>query len=50
MRSTRLLLGLAVSLAVAIVVADVAPASAQKRGGTLRVAYGNENLGLDFHT
>src|SRR5213080_1112537 len=25
-------------------------AAAQKRGGTLRVAYGNEIAGLDFHT
>src|SRR5712692_7984227 len=50
MRSKRLLLGLPASLAVAIVVTDVTTASAQKRGGTLRVAYGNEILGLDFHT
>jgi len=50
MRSSRLLLGMAAALAVAIVVSDVTTAGAQKRGGTLRVAYGNEILGLDFHT
>jgi ABC-type transport system substrate-binding protein len=41
---------MAASLAVAIVCSDVTTAGAQKRGGTLRVAYGNEILGLDFHT
>src|SRR5438876_9795769 len=50
MRAHRLLLGLAASLAVAIVMAGVSTADAQKRGGTLRVAYGNEIAGLDFHT
>src|SRR6266542_2950653 len=50
MRSSRLLLGMAACLAVAVVVSDVTTAGAQKRGGTLRVAYGNEILGLDFHT
>src|SRR6266852_1042859 len=50
MRSQRLLLGMTAALAVAIVFAGVATASAQKRGGTLRVAYGNEIAGLDFHT
>ncbi len=50
MRSHRLLLGMAAALAVAIVFADVTTASAQKRGGALRVAYGNEIAGLDFHT
>ena len=40
--ATTVLLGLTV----------VPPAEAQtpKRGGTLRVAYGNEIAGLDFHT
>jgi ABC-type transport system substrate-binding protein len=38
------------SLIVAIVFSDVTAAVAQKRGGTLRVAYGNEIAGLDFHT
>src|SRR5712691_7947125 len=50
MRSNRLMLGMAASLAVGIVLAGVTTADAQKRGGTLRVAYGNEILGLDFHT
>src|SRR5262249_56589362 len=50
MRSNRLLLGMAASLAVAIVCSGVTTAGAQKRGGTLRVAYGNDILGLDFHT
>ena len=50
MRSSRLLLGMTAALAVAIVFFDVTTAGAQKRGGTLRVAYGNEIAGLDFHT
>ena len=50
MRSSRLLLAMTASLAVAIVFSDVTTAGAQKRGGTLRVAYGNEIAGLDFHT
>jgi len=43
---------LVVLTAVALVVGSVAGADAQtpKRGGTLRVAYGNEISGLDFHT
>jgi peptide/nickel transport system substrate-binding protein len=39
-----------VMLAAAIVCANVTTAEAQKTGGTLRVAYGNEIAGLDFHT
>jgi peptide/nickel transport system substrate-binding protein len=50
MRSRRLLLGLTALLAATLVVSDVTTAGAQKRGGVLRVAYGNEILGLDFHT
>ena len=50
MRSSRLALGIAASVAVAIVFAGVTTASAQKRGGMLRVAYGNEILGMDFYT
>jgi peptide/nickel transport system substrate-binding protein len=42
--------GLAALLALATVLGVAAPADAQKRGGTLRVAYGNEIAGLDFHT
>jgi peptide/nickel transport system substrate-binding protein len=50
MRSNRRLVGITALLGVAIVFASVTTAAAQKRGGTLRVAYGNEILGLDFHT
>ena len=50
MRSSRLLLAMTASLIVAVVFSDVTAAGAQKRGGTLRVAYGNEIAGLDFHT
>jgi 3-methyladenine DNA glycosylase/8-oxoguanine DNA glycosylase len=50
MRSTRVLIGTAAALVVAIVLADVTVAMAQKRGGTLRVAYGNEISNLDYHT
>src|SRR5437773_11158887 len=50
MRAHRLQLGLTTCLAVAIVIAGVSTANAQKRGGTLRVVYGNEIAGLDFHT
>jgi len=39
-----------VLLAVAILVAGVMSADAQKRGGTLRVSYGNEIANLDFTT
>ena len=42
--------GLAALLAIATLLAAAGPADAQKRGGTLRVAYGNEIAGLDFHT
>src|SRR6266702_2192543 len=43
-----LLLGATVLLGPAVVTA--AEAQAPKRGGTLRVAYGNEILGMDFYT
>src|SRR5919108_1565304 len=49
MRMTRLLLGMTVAMAVTIV-GSTATVEAQKRGGMLRVAYGNEIAGLDFHT
>src|SRR5437879_12281847 len=49
MRANRLVLGLAASIALAIVFAGVTTGDAQKRGGLLRVAYGNEIAGLDFH-
>ena len=50
MRSSRLLFAMTASLIVAIVISDVTMAGAQKRGGTLRVAYGNDILGMDFYT
>jgi len=50
MRARRVLLGTAAALVVAMVLSDVTVAVAQKRGGTLRVAYGNEISNLDFHT
>ena len=46
----RGVLGLTGIVAIALILAGVAPADAEKRGGTLRVAYGNEILGMDFHT
>src|SRR5262245_65196975 len=46
----RSLLGMTRVLAIVVMLASVGPADAQKRGGTLRVAYGNEIAGLDFHT
>ena len=39
-----------VLLAFVVSVSSVALAAEGKRGGVLRVAYGNEILGLDFHT
>ena len=50
MRSRYCLLGMAAFLALVMVGANVATTDAQKRGGTLRVAYGNEILGMDFYT
>ena len=51
MRPRRSLIAVLIAvLAGTIVFADITTAAAQKRGGTLRVAYGNEILGLDFHT
>src|SRR5215813_7565433 len=50
MRLGRLRFGITACLVVAIVCAGITTAEAQKRGGTLRVAYGNDILGLDFHT
>src|SRR5262245_17013204 len=47
---TRSASGLAALLAAVALLAAAGPADAQKRGGTLRVAYGNEIAGLDFHT
>src|SRR5437899_7358506 len=52
MRSIRSLLGLILGAIVLLGATVVPPAEAQtpKRGGTLRVAYGNEILGMDFYT
>ena len=47
MTSRRLLLGLFLTV---VTVPLLAEAQAPKRGGTLRVSYGNEVAGLDFHT
>src|SRR5262245_52216785 len=52
MRFARRLLGLltATSVLLGPIVAPPAEAQTPKRGGTLRVAYGNEILGMDFYT
>jgi peptide/nickel transport system substrate-binding protein len=53
MRSRRLLLGLILTLTGLTAVATtplLADAQTPKRGGTLRVSYGNEIANLDFHT
>ena len=50
MRSWRVLIGTVAALTLAIVLSTVTAAGAQKRGGTLRVSYGNEISHLDFHT
>jgi peptide/nickel transport system substrate-binding protein len=47
-RSARLVLTLAVLLTLALALPPVA--DAQKKGGTLRVSYGNDIANLDFHT
>ena len=46
----RLPLGATGLLAIAVMLCGVVTADAQKRGDTLRVAYGNEILGMDFYT
>ena len=52
MRPRSLWIRLLVPLVLAWIIAPPAPADAQtpKRGGTLRVSYGNEIANLDFHT
>src|SRR6266849_602106 len=40
----------ATALLVTVLLPDLSAAQAPKRGGTLRVAYGNEIAHLDFHT
>jgi ABC-type transport system substrate-binding protein len=46
----RLKFGVMAVVAIAVMLGAGATADAQKRGGTLRVAYGNEIAGLNFHT
>jgi peptide/nickel transport system substrate-binding protein len=48
MRSRRLMVLLTLTLATLIIAPPMA--DAQKRGGTLRVSYGNDIANLDFHT
>jgi peptide/nickel transport system substrate-binding protein len=50
MRSRPVWFGTVAALVMAIVLSNVTTAEAQKRGGTLRVAYGNEISNFDFHT
>jgi peptide/nickel transport system substrate-binding protein len=50
MRSIRSLLGLTAVLGAVAILAGLATAAEPKRGGTLRVSYGNEIAHLDFHT
>src|SRR5215813_8602220 len=50
MRSRPFWFGTAAALVIAILLSNVTTAGAQKRGGTLRVAYGNEISNFDFHT
>src|SRR6266498_3001850 len=51
MRSRQILVGLFVTILASIVAAPPsADAQTPKRGGTLRVSYGNEIANLDFHT
>jgi len=50
MRSRHVVFGTAAALVMALLLVDVTTAAAQKRGGTLRVAYGNEISNFDYHT
>ena len=50
MRARQLLLGTSALLGAAVLLSSVALAAEPKRGGTLRVSYGNEIANLDFHT
>jgi peptide/nickel transport system substrate-binding protein len=49
MRAHRLRILMVASFVITVVCSGVTSADAQKRGGTLRVAYGNEIAGLDMH-
>src|SRR6267142_2460696 len=50
MRVRCLVLGATALVVLTIGLSGPFPAEAQKRGGTLRVSYGNEIAHLDFHT
>ena len=50
MRSRPRPLRLVAFVGIALIVSGAAPAAAQRRGGTLRISYGNEIAHLDFHT
>src|SRR6266849_1296771 len=50
MRLRRLVFEMTALVALSIFLSGPVLAAGPKRGGTLRVAYGNEILGLDFHT
>ena len=50
MRARQLLLGTSALLGAAVLLSSVVAEAQPKRGGTLRVSYGNEIANLDFHT
>src|SRR5713226_9902723 len=50
MRLRRLVFEMTALVALSVFLSGPVLAAGPKRGGTLRVAYGNEILGLDFHT
>jgi ABC-type transport system substrate-binding protein len=50
MESRRFLFGLTALAGVILLLSDQGLAQTPKRGGTLRVSYGNEIANLDFHT
>jgi peptide/nickel transport system substrate-binding protein len=50
MRIRRLALGITALVALTALVSSPTPAAGPKRGGILRVSYGNEVANLDFHT
>jgi len=50
MHSRRLAFGMTALVGLIVLLAATATAQTPKRGGTLRVSYGNEVANLDFHT
>ena len=50
MKHRRFLFGLTILASIVFLLTDQGLAQAPKRGGTLRVSYGNEIANLDFHT